>query len=75
MSNRTGFDTGGVGCGTVLLIVFVVLKLTGNIDWTWFWVLSPIWIPIVFVIFCLTLAGLLYLLGITIDGIHRMFKK
>jgi len=35
---------GGIGCGTVLLIVFVVLKLTNNIDWSWFWVLSPLWI-------------------------------
>ena len=30
--------------GTVLTIVFVVLKLTHNIDWSWWWVLSPLWI-------------------------------
>lgn len=35
---------GGIGCGTVFLIVFVVLKLVGVIDWSWWWVLSPIWI-------------------------------
>ena len=29
-------------CG-VLLIVFVVLKLTDVIDWSWWWVLSPLW--------------------------------
>jgi len=29
----------------VLLVVFVVLKLTGNIDWSWWWVTSPFWIP------------------------------
>ena len=28
----------------VLTVVFIVLKLTGNIDWSWVWVLSPIWI-------------------------------
>jgi hypothetical protein len=28
------------------LIVFVVLKLTDNIDWGWGWVLSPYWIPL-----------------------------
>lgn len=34
----------GVGATTVLLIVFLVLKLTGLIEWSWIWVLSPIWI-------------------------------
>lgn len=28
-----------------LLIVFIVLKLTNNINWSWWWVLSPFWIP------------------------------
>jgi len=41
----------GIGCGGVLLIVFVVLKLTGNINWSWFWVLSPITIPICIILF------------------------
>lgn len=30
---------------TILLVIFIVLKLTGNIDWSWWWVLSPFWIP------------------------------
>jgi len=30
----------------LIAIVFVVLKLTGIIAWSWIWVLSPIWIPI-----------------------------
>lgn len=40
----------GIGCFTVLALIFVVLKLTGNIDWSWLWVLSPIWIPVAIVI-------------------------
>lgn len=35
----------GVGIASVLTLVFVVLKLTELIDWSWVWVLSPIWIP------------------------------
>jgi len=35
---------------SILTIVFIVLKLTGNIDWSWFWVCSPMWAPIVFFI-------------------------
>ena len=42
---------GGVGFIGLLQIVFIVLKLCHIIDWTWLWVLSPIWItPIVFIL-------------------------
>jgi hypothetical protein len=34
----------GLGLPTVLFIVFLVLKLTDNIDWSWWWVTSPLWI-------------------------------
>ena len=36
----------GLNLTAVLLIIFVVLKLTHNIDWSWWWVLSPLWIPL-----------------------------
>ena len=38
--------TNGLGLGSVLLVVFVILKLVGTIDWSWDWVLSPAWISI-----------------------------
>lgn len=45
MNNNYKTTTSAVGdSGTVLLIVFIVLKLTGNITWSWVWVLSPLWI-------------------------------
>ena len=31
---------------SILAIVFVVLKLTNNVDWSWWWVLSPLWVPL-----------------------------
>jgi len=34
---------------SILAIVFVVLKLTNNISWSWWWVLSPLWIPLGFI--------------------------
>ena len=40
----------GIGFGTVLFLVFLVLKLTGNIDWSWWWVTSPLWIPLALII-------------------------
>lgn len=38
-------QTVGRGLLTILLIVLVTLKFAGVIDWSWFWVFSPIWIP------------------------------
>ena len=35
----------GMGIGMVLFIVFLILKLTGVINWSWWWVISPLWIP------------------------------
>ncbi|HEX9388833.1 MAG TPA: hypothetical protein VF918_21080 [Anaerolineales bacterium] len=34
----------GIGFVGVLTIVFITLKLLGYISWTWWWVLSPLWI-------------------------------
>lgn len=39
----------GLSLTAVLFIVFLVLKLTGNIDWSWWWVTSPLWIPLALV--------------------------
>jgi hypothetical protein len=30
----------------ILFVVFLVLKLTKTIDWSWWWVTSPLWIPV-----------------------------
>ena len=43
----------GIGFLGALGIVFITLKLLKVIDWSWWWVLSPIWIPVViFLIAC-----------------------
>ena len=34
----------------ILFIAFLVFKLTKVINWSWWWVTSPLWIPIIFVI-------------------------
>lgn len=36
--------TSGIGFTGLLTIVFIVLKLCGVIQWSWWWVLSPLWI-------------------------------
>jgi hypothetical protein len=44
MSNGNSSSSSGIGFTGLLTIVFIVLKLTGYISWSWWWVLSPIWI-------------------------------
>ncbi len=38
--------SGGIGFSGALTILFIGLKLGKVIDWSWWWVLSPIWIPV-----------------------------
>ena len=52
-------SSGGLGLCSVLTIVFIVLKLVGVINWSWLWVLSPLWIEIIIVIVLLTIIALL----------------
>lgn len=47
MSNKEYHTSSGVSFSGMLTIVFIVLKLTGVISWSWLWVLSPIWISLV----------------------------
>jgi len=44
MNNTKSTITFTPGLGTLLTVLFVALKLTGHIDWSWWWVLSPLWI-------------------------------
>jgi hypothetical protein len=39
-------SSGGVGIIGLLTLLFIGLKLTGYITWSWVWVLSPIWISL-----------------------------
>jgi hypothetical protein len=45
MADRAVASTGGIGVCGALGIAFVVLKLCGILDWSWWWVLAPFWIP------------------------------
>jgi len=47
-----------VGIPGILFCIFVVLKLTNHIDWSWIWVTSPLWIPICVVICVLVIWGI-----------------
>jgi len=49
MQNNTNY--GGISFFGLLQITFIVLKLIDKIDWSWWWVLSPMWISsIIFIL-------------------------
>ena len=48
----------GPGVLSILLVAFIVLKLCGVITWSWLWVLSPFWIPLVIAVVALIIIGL-----------------
>ena len=54
MENKANF---GVGFDGLLTLLFITLKLTGCIEWSWLWVLSPLWIPFVIVLLVILAVG------------------
>jgi hypothetical protein len=49
MSSSSSKSSGGLSFTGALTILFIGLKLTHVINWSWWWVLSPIWISALFV--------------------------
>ncbi len=47
MLKNNDTPSSGVSFLDLLTLLFIALKLTGYIDWSWWWVLSPIWIPVI----------------------------
>lgn len=60
-------QNGGIGFAGLLAITFIVLKLTGVIAWSWWWVLAPMWAPIVIALAIVIIA---YIFGFIIK--HMM---
>jgi hypothetical protein len=78
MSTTKSNSGTGLSLSAVLFIVFLVLKLTGNIDWSWWWVTSPLWIPlalglaIVGFVFLLIIVALIF--GVSVEDIKSKIK-
>lgn len=59
MSNQSS-NSNGIGFTGLLTIVFITLKLTQVIKWSWWWVLSPVWISFAVAGVLLLVAGIAY---------------
>lgn len=63
MKKENSTSSSGIGFIGLLTIVFITLKLLGKIDWSWWWVLSPLWIPVGVVIVILLIVGIVFLIA------------
>lgn len=59
---------GGIGLGSAMFLVFLTLQLTGHIDWPWYAVAAPLWVP-------LGIGLALIALGFAIGGVLLFFAK
>lgn len=59
MSNTKVNVNNGVGVSSLLGILFITLKLTNIIQWSWWWVLAPFWIPTAFLVMSLVVVLIL----------------
>ena len=50
-------SSGGIGFAGLLTVAFIVLKLTSVITWSWWWVLSPLWISLLLVVGIIIVVG------------------
>ena len=65
-SPKISITTGGTSFLNLLFLVFLVLKLTNVINWSWWWVTAPLWIPVGFL---LSVLVVLFVVGIILAGI------
>lgn len=64
----------GISLSMIVFIIFLVLKLTDKIDWSWIWVTSPLWLPILSVVVALIFVFILSIFVAFISGIFELFK-
>jgi hypothetical protein len=59
--NKQTLSSSNIGFCSLLTLLFIGLKLTGYIAWSWWWVLSPILIPSALILSMLFIAVLVYM--------------
>ena len=58
MSNNNN-SSSGLGLGVILFLIFMVLKLTGYITWSWWYVTLPLWGPLLLVLVIMGIVALI----------------
>lgn len=67
MSNNNTNVSGGIGFFGLLTLIFITLKLTHVITWSWWWVVSPLWLPFIVILS-------LYIFIVIVEVIKEVFR-
>ena len=62
MSDNKSNSSDGFGLGTILFLIFMTLKLTGYITWSWWYVTLPLWGPLAAVLGILLIVAIIHAL-------------
>ena len=63
MSDTRGSRAGGIGLCGAMFLLFLGLRLTEHIDWSWYWVAAPLWVPVALVLAVVSVIGVVMLFG------------
>lgn len=64
---KLNIDIGG-GFASMLTLIFITLKLIGQISWSWWWIISPLWISAAVALFIFIMFFTLITIAVMLDG-------
>ena len=70
--SETISNSSGVGFCGLLTVLFIGLKLTGHIEWSWWWVFAPLWGPLA--VLC-AIVGVVVVAVASVTAIEKRRKK
>ena len=70
--SKLTISIGNLSLSTILFIVFLVLKLTGYITWSWWWVTAPLWVGPALFFGIITIALCLGLVGLILYALYEL---
>jgi hypothetical protein len=60
-------NSNGLSLSLTVFVVFLTLKLSGVIDWSWWWVTSPLWLPFAVVLVVIGIVSIFTLITVLIN--------
>ena len=75
MDDKKVVVRGGMNVFTVTFIVFLVLKLTGHLDWSWWMIAAPLWAPLMFMVGAAIGIGLCFVSGLGVVSAWRGVRR
>jgi hypothetical protein len=60
-------NSGSLSLSLVIFVVFLTLKLSGVINWSWWWITSPLWLPFVVVLAIIFIISVFAIVSVLIN--------